>query len=114
MARHTGVVTLEQREPSLDRALMRLGVRDDAARIVAATPSLRASWLLAALGVAVFATWGAHADPRMMSVVLILAPVLPVAGVDDHEPAAGFFKDHLDMTCRTPCLVLPETVAHLF
>ena len=68
-------------EPSMDRMLMRLGVHDDAARIVAATPSLRASWLLAALGVAVFAMWGADADPHVLSVVLILAPVLPVAGV---------------------------------
>jgi signal transduction histidine kinase len=74
-------VALDRREPSLDRALMRLGVHDDVARIVAATPSMRASWLLAALGATLFAAFGANVDPHLLSVALILAPVLPVAGV---------------------------------
>ena len=80
-ATEVDAVTPDRRVPSLDRALTRLGISDDTSRIVAATPSLRASWLLAVLGVAAFAVWGAEADPHVRSIVLILAPVLPVAGV---------------------------------
>jgi signal transduction histidine kinase len=69
------------REPLFDRALIRVGVREDAARIIGATPSLRVAWLLAAAGVALFAVWGPQGDPRVLGMVLLLAPVLPVAGV---------------------------------
>ena len=72
---------VEPREPLLDRALIRIGVREDAARIIGATPSLRIAWLLAAVGVALFALVGPQGDPRVLDVLLLLAPVLPVAGV---------------------------------
>ena len=75
------VVPAERRAPALDRTLIRLGVHDDVAGIVAATPSLRSSWMLAALAAAAFAAWGGHDDPRLLTVIAILAPILPVAGV---------------------------------
>jgi signal transduction histidine kinase len=100
MATDVDAATLDRRVPSLDRALARLGVRDDTSRIVAATPSLRASWLIAVLGVALFAAWGADAEPRLRSIVLILAPVLPVAGV---AAAYGPWADPMyELTQATP------------
>jgi len=75
------VVPAERRAPALDRTLIRLGVHDDVAGIVAATPSLRSSWMLAALAAAAFAAWGGNDDPRLLTVIAILAPILPVAGV---------------------------------
>jgi signal transduction histidine kinase len=71
----------EPRAPALDRAMMRIGVHDDVARIIGATPALRASWLMAALAVALFAVLGAAVDSRILTGVAILAPILPVAGV---------------------------------
>ena len=67
--------------PSLDRTLMRLGIHDDAARIIGATPSLRTSWLVGASIAVLFAISGEHADERLLTLVLVLAPVVPVAGV---------------------------------
>ncbi|MGH2595366.1 MAG: sensor histidine kinase [Actinomycetota bacterium] len=100
MATDVGAATLDRRASTLDRALTRLGIRDDTTRIVAATPSLRASWLLAVLGVTSFAAWGADADPHLRSIVLILAPVLPVAGV---AAAYGPWADPMyQMTQATP------------
>ena len=65
----------------MERALVRVGVHDHVARLLAATPSLRASWLAAA-GVAVgFSTWAATAGPEGRLVFLTVAPVVPVAGV---------------------------------
>jgi len=64
-----------------ERWLARLGVPGHSARLLAATPSLRGSWLAAvaaALGFAVVAAQGSHAG---LLVFLLLAPVLPVAGV---------------------------------
>jgi signal transduction histidine kinase len=93
-------VDIQGREPSLDRALMRLGIHDDAARIVAATPALRASWLIAASIATLFAISGEHADPRMLTVLLVLAPVLPVAGV---AAAYGPWSDPMyEVTQATP------------
>ena len=71
----------ESREPLLDRVLIRIGVREDAARIIGATPSLRLAWACSAAGIVLFALWGPQGDPRVLDVVLLLAPVLPVAGV---------------------------------
>lgn len=81
METDTSVASAERHEPALDRTLIRLGVHDHVARIIAATPSLRASWLLAAFVVTAFALWGDHADPRLLTIVALLAPILPIAGV---------------------------------
>jgi hypothetical protein len=72
----------------VERVLHGLGVRDHVARLLAATPSLRLSWFVAeaiALGFAVLAAdalsgRGGRTDPAML-VFLIVAALLPVAGV---------------------------------
>ncbi|MBW3647114.1 MAG: zf-HC2 domain-containing protein [Actinobacteria bacterium] len=65
----------------VERLLLRLGVRDDTARLLAATPSLRAAWFLSMLAVLGLALLSAHATDRGVVVFLALAPLLPVAGV---------------------------------
>jgi hypothetical protein len=71
----------------LERALIRVGVRDHVARLLSATPSLRLSWLLAegiALGSAALAAHGAAGRPDagpMLFLFLVLAALTPVAGV---------------------------------
>lgn len=67
--------------PWFERSLVRLGVGDDSARLLAATPSLTTSWL-GSLAVAVlFAVAFADASSDGMLLYLTLAPMLPVAGV---------------------------------
>lgn len=65
----------------VERLLLRLGVRPDTARLLAATPALRASWLLAVCSVLGFAVVAAGAGPDGTLLFLTLAPMLPVAGV---------------------------------
>ncbi|WP_225098081.1 zf-HC2 domain-containing protein [Streptomyces sp. CoH27] len=63
-----------------ERLLVRLGVADHTARLLAATPVLRRSWLTAVtllLVMSVLTAHGAHSD----MVFLALAPLLPLAGV---------------------------------
>jgi hypothetical protein len=67
--------------PIVERILVRCGMRDDTARLLAATPSLTASWLAAVGAAVVFAVAAADASPRGLAVFLTLAPMLPVAGV---------------------------------
>jgi len=64
-----------------ERLLRLLGVRPDTARLLAATPSLRAPWLGAVAAVLVFAALAAGSDPHSQLVFLALAPLAPVAGV---------------------------------
>lgn len=70
----------------VERALLALRVPGHAARLIAVTPSLRGSWLIAeaiALTFAVVAanaTSGARADTALF-LFLVLAALLPVAGV---------------------------------
>jgi len=67
----------------LERLLCRLGISGETARLLAATPSLGASWLLAVagvLGMAVVAAGGGR-DDRWTLIFLALAPLAPVAGV---------------------------------
>lgn len=61
--------------------LQRLGVADHTARLLAATPSLRVSWLLAVAATLLFAVTAAWAGPGNGALFLLVAPVLPVAGV---------------------------------
>ena len=71
--------------PGMVEWLLRLaGVSEDTARLLAATPTLRASWLLAmaaALAFAVFAAIASGVHERGTLLFLTVAPVLPVAGV---------------------------------
>ncbi|MGC5568817.1 zf-HC2 domain-containing protein [Streptomyces sp. FR-108] len=67
----------------LESLLVRAGVADHTTRLLAATPVLRRSWLVAVvavLGLTVIATSFAGA-PDSPSLFLALAPLLPLAGV---------------------------------
>ncbi len=70
------------RPAPVERVLRRLGVGEHLARLLAATPSLRLSWLGAvafALAFAVLATHGQWGG-RGLLVFLAVAPILPVVG----------------------------------
>ena len=63
--------------------ILRLGVRPHLARLLAATPALRLSWLAAVamtLAFSVAAAYGGQGE-RAQLVFLLVAPLLPVAGV---------------------------------
>ena len=63
----------------LESLLLRLGVRDHTARLLAATPALRRSWL-GAVSAVLLLTVAVTAGPRP-TLFLALAPLLPLAGV---------------------------------
>lgn len=67
----------------VERLLVRLGVREHLARLLAATPSLRLSWLAAVAAVLGFAVIAARSGPETWRAwsFLVLAPLVPVAGV---------------------------------
>jgi hypothetical protein len=65
----------------LERALVRLGVSEATARLVAATPMLRRPWLAAIAGVLAFAAVAAQSDERWLRSFLVVAPLVPLAGV---------------------------------
>jgi hypothetical protein len=64
-----------------ERILVRLGVGEATARLVAATPTLRGPWLLAVAGVLALAAWAAQVDERFLRMFLVVAPLGPLAGV---------------------------------
>lgn len=67
----------------IERLLLRAGIPEHLARLLAATPALRLSWLTAvslALAFAVLAAYGGEGEQRML-IFLLVAPLLPVAGV---------------------------------
>jgi hypothetical protein len=66
-----------------ERLLVRLGVADHTARLLAATPALRGSWLLAVaatLAFAVLAAWVGRGPDATLG-FLCVAPLLPLAGI---------------------------------
>ncbi|WTC57378.1 zf-HC2 domain-containing protein [Streptomyces cellulosae] len=63
----------------LESLLLRLGVRDHTARLLAATPALRRSWLGAVSAVLLLTV--AVTAGRRPTLFLALAPLLPLAGV---------------------------------
>src|SRR4029450_567883 len=66
-----------------ERLLVRLGVAEHTARLLAATPALRGSWLLAVatvLAFAVLAGW-THPGQDANLAFLCVAPLLPLAGI---------------------------------
>jgi hypothetical protein len=71
-----------------ERLLCRVGVHQDTARLLAATPSLRTSWLAGLTITLLFAVFAADSSPRGLFIFLTLAPMLPVAGV-----AASYGRD---------------------
>ncbi|MGE5830979.1 MAG: hypothetical protein ACM30G_21845 [Micromonosporaceae bacterium] len=69
------------RRSAPERVLVRLGVGEATARLVAATPTLRGPWLLAVGVVLAFAAGAAQVDERFMRMFLVVAPLGPLAGV---------------------------------
>jgi hypothetical protein len=70
------------RPAAVERLLIRLGVSDTDALLVASAPSLRASWLLGLAATLAFAALGAGwGGASGMAFFLLVAPLVPVAGV---------------------------------
>jgi hypothetical protein len=65
----------------IERGLTLLGVKDHIARLLAATPALRGSWMLAIAVVLLVAVGTAYRSEHGFVLFLLLAPLLPVAGV---------------------------------
>lgn len=65
----------------VERLLLRLGLSEHLARLLAATPSLTLSWLGAVALALTFAVVAAYESERGLLVFLALAPLLPLAGV---------------------------------
>jgi hypothetical protein len=65
----------------VERFCRRLGVGESAARLLGATPSLRASWLGAVALTLAFVMLAAHNGAEGTLLFLTIAPVLPLAGV---------------------------------
>jgi Putative zinc-finger len=66
-----------------ERLLVRLGMADHTARLLAATPALRGSWLLAVAATLAFAVLAARVSPGPDATLgfLCVAPLLPLAGI---------------------------------
>jgi hypothetical protein len=75
-----GLVDAPVRGP-VERLLLRVGVSEHLARLLAATPSLTLSWLAAVALALAFAVVAAYESERGLLVFLALAPLLPLAGV---------------------------------
>lgn len=69
------------RRGPIEALMVRAGVPEYVARLIAATPSLRISWIAAVVIALGFAVGAAHSGPGGLLVFLMLAPLLPVAGV---------------------------------
>jgi hypothetical protein len=69
------------RRGPVEALLARLGVPAHVARLLAATPSLTASWLLGVVLTLAVAVLGVHQDERGLVLFLCLAALFPLAGV---------------------------------
>jgi hypothetical protein len=69
------------RRGPVEATLARLGVPEHVARLLGATPALRLSWLLACAVVLAFAVWAASERVHGEYWFLVLAPLLPLAGI---------------------------------
>lgn len=65
----------------VERLLVALGINDHTARLLSATRSLSLSWFLAIAVAFTFAVAAAHSGDRGFIVFLVVAPLLPLAGV---------------------------------
>ncbi|MDP9224011.1 MAG: zf-HC2 domain-containing protein, partial [Actinomycetota bacterium] len=86
------VTVMAPRPSPAERVLRWIGIRDHTARLLAATPSLRRSWLLALSAVVAFAVAAARTADFGYALFLLLAPMLPLAGV------AGAYGPGVDPT----------------
>jgi len=76
------VAALDAPAPTpVERLLLALAVPDHMARVLAATRSLTASWLLSVAAVLAIAVVSAHQGDGGTTLFLLLAPLLPLAGV---------------------------------
>jgi hypothetical protein len=104
------VVDAPRRSP-VEWALGRVGLPEHRARLVAATPGLRRSWLVATTAVLALAVWAAYLGQEQSRVTLvaflIAAPVLPVLAV---ATAYGAPVDPLDEIASTTPLAGPSLV----
>jgi hypothetical protein len=78
------VISAEMAAPEprgIERMLLRLGISDHGARLLAATPSLRRSWLLAVSAVLAIAVLVANGATTGYLFFLAVAPLLPLAGI---------------------------------
>ncbi len=94
------------RRGPLEALLVRLGVSDHRARLLAATPSLSASWLLAVALSLGFAALAGQQGERGLLVFLVLAALLPLAGV------AAAYGPGIDPTYEVG-VVAPMSSSHL-
>jgi hypothetical protein len=69
------------RRGPLEAGLVRVGVPEHVARLLGATPALRLSWLLACALVLAFGVWAASVRESGVVWFLLVAPLLPLAGV---------------------------------
>lgn len=65
----------------IERLLLRLGVVETDAKIIATTPALRLSWFAAIAVAVIFAVWAAHNGSHDPIMFLTIAPFVPLAGV---------------------------------
>ena len=79
---HGVVEVIDQpRLTRVERLLRRLGLADHTARLVAATPALTLPWLVSLAVVLGFVAASAHLRPAGTFWFLLLAPLIPLAGV---------------------------------
>jgi hypothetical protein len=87
-----------------ERVLMLLGLEGHTARLLAATPSLQLSWVVAVVLTLAFSVVAAGRGGPGPAVFLVVAPMLPLAGV-----AAAFgpgFDPAYELTMSTPMVGL--------
>lgn len=65
----------------VERILLRLGMADTTARLLAVTPSLHGGWLTSVVFVLGLAQFVAHSSPSGVALYMALAPVLPLISV---------------------------------
>lgn len=65
----------------LERVLVRLGVRGDMARLIALTPTFRRAWMVSILLTLAFVVLVSHVLGFGNQPFLVIAPIVPVAGV---------------------------------
>lgn len=82
----------DPRRTLLERVLLRVGVGEATARVIAVTPMLRGAWLSGVVVLLALSLLVAHASPRGVLLFVALAPVMPLLGV------AAAFGPGLDRT----------------
>lgn len=115
------IATVIARPPAsaVETWLVRLGCPHHVARLLAATPSLRASWLSAVTATLLFAAVAARIVPgdRGFALYLVLAPLVPLIGIAAAYTGGGGSQllDELTTAAPTPneWLLLLRAVAVL-